>query len=646
MASSEIWKELLDREAALGTEATVRMTFKPRTAPTEIADETPLPATVISGEPATRIGSVAPTLRSNAPIASAGSAPVPPDYRVLAPLGEGGMGIVFRAMQPALGREIALKVAKQQEPHARASFVSEARVTGRLEHANIVPLHALGTLPDGAPCIALKLVQGTTWRKLIQARSGPGPQLKEHLRILQSVGNALAFAHQQGVLHRDLKPDNVMVAEFGQVFVMDWGLAARLPNASAELAYLPEASALRGPAGTPAYMAPELARGDGAASDARTDVYLLGACLHEALTGRPRHAGATITEILSAADRSEPFAYPPEVPTELAALCNRACAREPAARFADTLDFLKALETYLEHEQAERLAAKGARLLGDLEALLLQEAPPEEIEERARTVQRLYAQGHFAFQHAKELWPESNAARSGARKLTAAMLEHALRGEDLALARRLSEEEGAEAFRARIAELAERIAAREREMERLRETAARHDWKHVARPLGTVLIAGACCGAFGTLTSAALRTAGRAWSSPLILMSVWMLALLVTGGLALKLLRGRKVSFSAVSEQLAGTWLAVGVACLGVELLNWRMVHPPFKLLPVTALFLGVGVATLAFQTHRALLGVAAAFLGTSYLMTVWPEYGRELLGVTLCLALGALGLFLRRVKA
>lgn len=148
-------------------------------------------------------------------------------FETLDTLGQGGMGIVFRARQAALEREVALKRLNTDEIDLHPVFLSEAQVMGRLEHANVPPVHSLTHDENGVPVLAMKLVRGAAWSALI----GAGELLlADHVRLLLRVCDAVAFAHSRGIIHRDLKPDNVMVGDFGEVYVVDWGVAAAIDD--------------------------------------------------------------------------------------------------------------------------------------------------------------------------------------------------------------------------------------------------------------------------------------------------------------------------------------------------------------------------------------------------------------------------------
>jgi serine/threonine protein kinase len=222
-------------------------------------------------------------------------------YEILALLGQGGMGTVYRALDRELGREVALKVvgprAATQLEAADERLLAEARILARLEHPGLVPVHDLGTLPDGRVFYAMKQVRGERLDVFVHTL-GREDRL-ELLRLFERICETVAFAHAQGVIHRDLKPGNIMVGPFGEVLVLDWGLAKIRSNPEPGAAPLAEESSeshsrltddvsATGAGtilGTPGYMAPEQSAGSEA--DERSDVFALGALLRFLLTGSP-----------------------------------------------------------------------------------------------------------------------------------------------------------------------------------------------------------------------------------------------------------------------------------------------------------------------------------------------------------------------
>jgi tRNA A-37 threonylcarbamoyl transferase component Bud32 len=234
-------------------------------------------------------------------------------YDLLQEVGHGGIGIVFRGRDRVLGRDLAVKVLREDyrdQPVCRRRFTEEARIGSRLQHPAIVPVYELGWFGDGRPYFTMKLVEGRTFADLLQDRSDPGQDLPRLLGIFEQVCQAIAYAHSRGVIHRDLKPSNVMVGAFGEVQVMDWGFAKVLAGPNADQGVQKDDSSGWAPGGvgsplsrsgvmmgTPSYMPPEQAQGQGALIDARTDVFALGAILCEVLTGRPPYVGGSIEAV-------------------------------------------------------------------------------------------------------------------------------------------------------------------------------------------------------------------------------------------------------------------------------------------------------------------------------------------------------------
>jgi serine/threonine protein kinase len=255
-------------------------------------------------------------------------------YVLLDKLGAGGMGSVFLVQDTALGRQVALKVLGIVDSGGEfsARLLREARIIAQLEHPGIVPVHDVGTLPDGRVFYTMKLVQG---RRLDQRRDELGG-LPERLRTFQKICEAVAFAHAHQVLHRDLKPQNIMVGKFGEVLVMDWGLAkllnAEIPAESSPAptirlqpfcsdADTAEAATAHGVVlGTPGYMAPEQALGDIATVGPRADVYSLGAVLRFLLddSGRVPKALAAIGSKAMAGDAQQRYGSVEELGNDIA----------------------------------------------------------------------------------------------------------------------------------------------------------------------------------------------------------------------------------------------------------------------------------------------------------------------------------------
>ncbi len=274
---------------------------------------------------------------------SSGAPPKAPDarYAFKKQLGRGGMGEVWLAHDARVDRDIAIKVMRGSggsDPDLVARFLREARVQGRLEHPCIVPVHDLGGGTDAAPYFAMKRLTGTTLLELIATRDNDKWPLRTLLARFVDICLAVEFAHRAGVVHRDLKPANIMLGDFGEAYVLDWGLARLTGDTEGPVI---RQSDLRGDSGagetaagamlgTPGYMSPEQMRGD--PIDQRTDVYALGCILFEILTRTPANARDRAIETTLTTVEHRPASKNPEVSPELDAACALATAQDLAAR--------------------------------------------------------------------------------------------------------------------------------------------------------------------------------------------------------------------------------------------------------------------------------------------------------------------------
>lgn len=561
-------------------------------------------------------------------------------YDVIAELGRGGMGEVWRAVQRSLGREIALKRLSKTDPFASSLFLSEARVTARLSHANVIPVHSLGRAPDGRPMLAMKLVEGRSWADVLHDE-GLKRDIEKHLHIFLNVCNAVAFAHAQGFLHRDLKPANVMIGEFGQVFVVDWGLAVGLDRRICDEHGILHARDVHSPAGTPAYMPPELALGDGEAQGPATDVYLLGACLHEIITGAPPHRGENIRDVLNCAVDSAPPSYADDVPREMAEICQRAMAKSPADRYPNVSTLREAVETFLSHEAAREMTKNG-----QLRAVRLSEliAAFRDLQgdkgEAERALHKAFTEARFAFELALESWPENDDARQGLSGVLCAMLVHALDTEELALASRLVTEVDDPDLRKRFDALRARRDARENELRALREHAKLLDDGRVAKPLGNVFVVAGILGALAMIQTRLTLDRGKAAAATPITI-LWISFALVTAAYAWHVLR--KANKSLVSPRVGVTWAAVGASCLLGGAMAIARGDVPFQNAAYTVLMIAIGFVSHAMQTRRWLLYPAAIMFAGALAMGFLPERRVEIFGVIWFLALTGVGITLRR---
>lgn len=314
------------------------------------------------------------------------------DYAIINQIGKGGMGVVYAAKQKALRRRVAVKTLKRdigQREDDRAKFLSEAVITGHLDHPNIVPIHELGQTEDGTLFYSMKCVTGTEWHKVIRNKSEV-----ENLEIILKVADAVAFAHSRNVIHRDLKPENVMLGEYGEVLVMDWGLAVDLSRKE-EFTM----------GGTPAYMAPEMAKGPLERIGKCSDIYLLGAMLYEIVTGFPPHAASSITECLVAAAQN--VIVRSDTTSRLKNIALKAMATSPKLRFNSVALLQEEIRKYQSTAQSIELTNNAQK----------------ELETAKETDNyELFSRAMFGFEDALKLWSENDAADKGVRE---ARLEYA-----------------------------------------------------------------------------------------------------------------------------------------------------------------------------------------------------------------------------
>jgi serine/threonine protein kinase len=388
--------------------------------------------------------------------------PAPAAYLLHNVVAQGGHGEIWQGVQVSLSRQVAVKKVRQKYYNEygheslrllEVAFHKEALVTGRLDHPAIVPIYDIGSDQDGRPLLAMKLIVGREWTDILNedAALDRSAYLARHLPILISVAQAVAFAHSRAVIHRDLKPSQVMVGQYGEVYLMDWGLAAifdDLARPAGDAPTLPYSISAReaiNPAGTTAYMAPEQTESTGERLGPWTDVWLLGGTLYRLLTETPPYNETTSK---AAFDRAKAgLVEPPEmrapyldIPPELSRIAMKAMSREIGDRYGSVQEFIKALQDYM---QGTNRRAESEQLTENARSLCRASQDYENLSQCDNVLTR-----------ALNLWSENTAAAHLQQELLLKFAERALEQGDLGLARlqggRLANGNAREALLSRI----------------------------------------------------------------------------------------------------------------------------------------------------------------------------------------------------
>ncbi|WP_372369701.1 protein kinase [Candidatus Uabimicrobium sp. HlEnr_7] len=317
------------------------------------------------------------------------------EHKIFGEIARGGMGAIFRGNQICLNREIAIKKMLSRNPQACERFVSEAMVTAFLDHPNIVPIYELSKNDSEEIMLAMKLVGGNSWDVVLDKED-----LDFNLGILTNVCNAVAYAHSKNIVHNDLKPSNIMIGQFGEVLVMDWGLAVDISNTQEKRAIVK--SEVTGPMGTPCYMPSELAEGRGEDIGEWTDIYLLGGILYRILAGKPPHTGETVFEVLRSSCTESTFNFPPQVPQEICEICRKALAFKKEKRYQNVAEFNYAIQNFIKHRESIFITEKAISNTNECKK-------NKNLLQTSKIYEKL-AESISGLQQALELWSENSRA--------------------------------------------------------------------------------------------------------------------------------------------------------------------------------------------------------------------------------------------
>ncbi|RAL20121.1 hypothetical protein DL240_18605 [Lujinxingia litoralis] len=568
------------------------------------------------------------------------------DFSLKDVLGQGGMGVIHLADQRSLWREVAIKTIRpdNRNPDAPRGLLKEAWVTGMLEHPNIIPVHALGVDAQGAPMMVMKRVEGRPWSDtltrpdLLPRRfSDYQEPLDAHLDILTQVCDAIHFAHSHGVIHRDLKPENVMLGDFGEVYLVDWGIAVSLRDDGTER--IPLARNVNEVAGTPSYLAPEMARGDGAAIDQRSDVYLLGAILHELVTGTPRHPGNSVMAALVHAYRSQPVDYGPDVPRELALICNQATAAEPAQRFASAEDFRLALTGYQRHRDSRRLADEAHCRLRTLRDHLNDHLPRLDHtaaapDDAPRAIYRLYAECRFGFEQALAIWNDNHTATRGLTEAIELMLDFELRqGDDKAAALLLDDFTGERApYLARLTALRERLQREKHEFHQLKQLSRDVDLglSSAARSKMSFVL-GIILGVIPLINSLMVRQGLATMTFPEYFLQY--LGVITGSGLIVFLMRRRLLS-NAINTRIIISIFVILLGALIMRLMGFVLGLDVAGCIALENGLFGFALLMMATSLDARLWPAGLAFLAGGFAAALFPQWTLECDGISNAAAL------------
>ena len=546
-----------------------------------------------------------------------------PEIELKGVIGKGGMGEVRLARQVPLGRDVAVKSLGQNREtgtqQERMVLLQESWVTGRLEHPNIVPVYTLGRNDSDNPMLVMKSIEGVSWAQLLRDPSSSPRDfdsdnpLDWHLEILSSVCNAVHYAHSKQIVHRDVKPENVMIGAFGEIYLLDWGIAVSLEDEPA--GHLPSLADATSPAGTPAYMAPEMAAGEADRLSPQTDVFLLGAVLHEIVTGHPPNSGDTVYQVMFDAYNNEPYDYAAAgVHPELAGICRRAMQQEPEDRYADAEAFRRAIGHHIHHRESIEMTREAEARLGDLEEIV------RGGESDAR-IYEVFGECRFGFEQALKVSEDNELARRGLQRTLELMAEREIEeGAHQAASLLVADlPEPNPELEAKLEELGDQLESREKEYEELQEMRQEHDLEVGRRNRAILaLLLGASWSLLVTFIPQIARLVDMAITPRFYLMHAGLVGLLVVA--AIKPLKGSLLQNRANRRIAAGLGVIVTSGVL-VRVLGAiaGTIDVPMILSMEHLVYASAGTVLAVTMDRRMLVG-SLPYFASSFLAALMPS--------------------------
>ena len=573
-----------------------------------------LDATLDAGRAATLALAVQGTSTrvTSLPSIQMGGAAATSDLEIIGMLGEGGMGIVELARQRSLGRDVAIKRLRDpDDATAVAALLGEASITGALEHPGIVPVHALGRDASGRPLMVMKKIDGVTLRALLD--DDANEIWREHpdrigyvVGVARRLCDALGLAHARGYVHRDVKPENIMLGAYGEVSLLDWGIAIRTGEVLAPNAI----------AGTPVYMAPEMLRPASGELGPPTDVFLLGATLHECVTGKPPHEGNTLLAVLASVAEPRTPTYGDDVPEELASLLRRAMHPAPTERFADARALGRALDAFVVHRAAANLARTAEERLAALETAIARAAPANE-------VHGIFHESRFAFEHALREHPEHVGAKRGRERVLSVMGGYALAQRERGVLASMIDALGVAAspdLKDGLIALDREIAAGDAQRERLHRIEADHDMHASARERAVVVRLAAFLITVGAPLIGWLAATGRVSLDATALVGMTVPPMVLVG-IALAFFR-RRIMKNRVDRQLALSVVIAAGLLLTHRFLSAVRGWPLGDVASGDSFIIATAAALTALTIRRAYFVVAALFVTAGIAAPFFGAFG------------------------